>query len=185
MQTIFFYIKPYILRICGGMTIKFLGTIMDLFLPWILAHMIDRVVPQEQISLIIFWGIMMILCSIMAVTGNVTANRMASGVARDVARTLRHDLFKKVSYLSCAQIDKITIPSLVARLSSDTYNVHRMVSSMQRIGVRAPILLLGGIIMTLTLDPFLSLVMIGVMPFAFLVIYLVSSKGIPLYTQLQ
>jgi ATP-binding cassette subfamily B protein len=56
---------------------------------------------------------------------------------------------------------------------------------MQRIGVRAPILLLGGILVTLTLDRFLTLVLVGVMPFAFVIIYLVSAKGIPLYTKLQ
>jgi ATP-binding cassette subfamily B protein len=128
---------------------------------------------------------MMILCAILGVTGNVAANRMASGVARDAARTLRHDLFEKISYLSCAQIDRITVPSLIARMSSDTYNIHRLISSMQRIGVRAPILLLGGILVTLTLDRFLTLVLIGVMPFAFVIVYLVSSKGIPLYTKLQ
>jgi ATP-binding cassette subfamily B protein len=73
----------------------------------------------------------------------------------------------------------------VARLSSDTYNVHRMVSMMQRLGVRAPILVLGGILITLTLEPALTVVLLAVLPFAVLIIYLVSRKGIPLYTRLQ
>ena len=185
MQTILRYVKPYVLRICGNLFVKFTGTIMDLFLPWILAYMIDNVVPQKQVSLIVFWGAMMILCSFLGVTASVGANRMASAAARDVARTMRHDLFAKISYLSCAQIDNVSVPSLIARLSSDTYNVHRMVSSIQRIGVRAPILMLGGILMTFTLDPSLTLVLLGILPFAFLVIFLVSSRGIPLYTKLQ
>jgi ATP-binding cassette subfamily B protein len=79
----------------------------------------------------------------------------------------------------------MTIPSLVARLSSDTYNIHRMLSGIQRIGVRAPILLLGGILITLTLEPMLTLVMVGILPFTLLVVYLVSRIGIPLYTKLQ
>ena len=185
MQTILFYIRPYIFRISLNLVIKFLGTIMDLFLPWILAYIVDTVVHQNNVSLIIFWGGVMILCAFFGVAANVGANRMASGVARDSARTLRHDLFTKISGLSCVQIDKISVPSLIARLSSDTYNIHRMVSSMQRIGIRAPILMLGGIIMTLSLDSFLTLVLIAIMPFAFIVIYIVSSKGIPLYTKLQ
>ncbi|MDR3161591.1 MAG: ABC transporter ATP-binding protein/permease, partial [Spirochaetaceae bacterium] len=60
-----------------------------------------------------------------------------------------------------------------------------MLSGMQRMGVRAPILLLGGILMTLSLDPMLTLVMVGILPFTLLVVYLVSRKGIPLYTSLQ
>ena len=169
----------------AGLLVKFFGTIMDLLLPWILAYMIDQIVPLKQVSLICLWGCVMVVCSILAVSTNIAANRMASAVARDVTRTMRHDLFEKISYLSCAQIDSITIPSLVARLSSDTYNIHRMVSSMQRLGIRAPILMLGGIIIMLTLEPFLTLVLLAVLPVAVLIIYLVSRNGIPLYTRLQ
>jgi ATP-binding cassette subfamily B protein len=168
-----------------GLSIKFLGTVADLFLPWILAYMIDMVVPQRQIPLILRWGAVMVFCSLMAVTFNIMANRMSAAVARNITRDIRHDLFSKISCLSCAQIDRMTVPSLVARLSSDTYNIHRMLSGMQRVGVRAPILLLGGILMTLSLDPMLTLVMVGILPFTLLVVYLVSRRGIPLYTSLQ
>ena len=185
MHTIIKYCKPYLLRMSGGLSIKFFGTIMDLFLPWILAHMIDHIVPLKQISLICLWGGVMIVCSFLAVSANIIANRMASAVARDVTRTMRHDLFTKISCLSCAQVDRITVPSLVARLSSDTYNIHRMVSSMQRLGVRAPILVLGGILVTLTLEPALTLVLLAVLPFSALIVYLISRKGIPLYAKLQ
>jgi ATP-binding cassette subfamily B protein len=168
-----------------GLSVKFLGTVADLFLPWILAYMIDEVVPQRQVPLILRWGLVMVFCSAVAVSFNVMANRMSAAVARDITRVIRHDLFSKISLLSCAQIDRMTIPSLVARLSSDTYNIHRMLSGMQRIGVRAPILLLGGLLMTLSLDPMLTLVMAGILPFTLLVVYAVSKKGIPLYTSLQ
>jgi ATP-binding cassette subfamily B protein len=168
-----------------GLFVKFAGTVMDLLLPWILAYMIDHVVPQKEISLILMWGAAMVGASVFAVTFNVMANRMASAVARDVTRSIRHDLFAKISYLSCAQIDRMTVPSLVARLSSDTYNIHRLISGIQRIGIRAPILLLGGILITLTLEPMLTLVMVGILPFTLIVVWLVSRKGIPLYTRVQ
>jgi len=185
LNTILKYCKPYVLRMTQGVLVKFFGTIMDLLLPWILAYVIDHVVPMKQISLIFLWGGIMIVCSILGVTASIGANRLAAAVARDVTRTLRHDLFTKISYLSCAQIDRITVPSLVARLTSDSYNIHRMVSTMQRLGIRGPILVLGGIFITLTMDPFLTLVLLAVLPFAVLVIYLISSKGIPLFTRLQ
>jgi ATP-binding cassette subfamily B protein len=185
MRTIFRFVKPYLSRMSGGLFIKFTGTAADLFLPWILAYMIDHVVPRGEISLICLWGGVMLICSALAVSFNILANRMASAVARDITREIRHDLFARISFLSCAQIDKMTVPSLAARLSSDTYNIHRMLSSMQRVGVRAPILLLGGILMTLTLEPALTLVLAGTLPFSALLVYLVCRKGIPLFGRLQ
>jgi len=169
----------------AALSVKFSGTMMDLFIPWVLAYVIDHVVPLKNISHIVLWGVVMIVCSLFSLATNISANRMASAVARDVTRTLRHDLFDKISYLSCAQFDEVTVPSLVARLSSDSYNVHRMVSTMQRLGIRAPILVLGGVIITLTMEPSLALILLAVMPFAILVIYLVSVKCMPLFARLQ
>ncbi|HKL99689.1 MAG TPA: ABC transporter ATP-binding protein, partial [Mobilitalea sp.] len=82
-------------------------------------------------------------------------------------------------------LDHFTVPSLEARLTSDTYNVHNMIGMMQRIGVRAPILLIGGTVITSTLEPVLTLVLAGMLPFLGFVVFVVSKKGIPLYTKLQ
>ncbi len=185
MKRLIIYLKPYLPKMTLGLFIKFIGTIMDLLIPWILAHMIDSVVPTKRIQDIVLWGGAMILCAVVAVIANIIANRMASRVAAETTRRVRHDLFSKITYLSCGQIDTFTIPSLVSRLTSDTYNVHHMVGMMQRLGVRAPILLLGGIIVTVSLDPALSLVLIAVQPLIFLTVYLISKRGIPLYSKLQ
>lgn len=179
------YLGPYIGQMCGGMTVKFIGTIMDLLLPWCLAHIVDDVIPLRNIGLIVFWGILMAIFSVIALLGNVIANRMASKVARNTTERIRKDLFAKIMSLSCAQADSFTIPSLISRLTSDTYNVHGMVGMMQRLGIRAPILLLGGIVVTLTLEPVLALILIACLPLMVLVIVTVSRKGIPLYTNLQ
>lgn len=185
MKKIFAYLKPHIPRMTVGLTIKFIGTIMDLLLPWILAYMIDDVVPLRNVPMILWWGAAMLFCSVLAVVTNIIANRMAARVARNTTEALRHDLFSKISYLSCAQIDEFTIPSLESRLTSDTYNIHQMIGMMQRMGVRAPILLLGGVLVTFTLEPVLTLVLVCVLPFIGYIVWRVSKKGIPLYTQLQ
>lgn len=168
-----------------GLIIKFTGTIMDLCLPWILAYMIDDIIPQNNVNLIFIYGVIMVICSIIAVTNNIIANRMASRVARDVTREIRHDLFVKISYFSNTQIDKYTIPSLISRMTSDTYNIQRLIGVMQRLGVRAPILLIGGVIVTLTLEPVLSLVLIATLPFVGIMVYYVSKKGVPYYSEFQ
>ncbi len=185
MKTILKYLKPYILRMSYGFIIKFLGTIMDLLIPWVLAHIIDEIIPLKDIEKVLLWGALMLLFSVLAVTGNIVANALAASVARDITKVIRLDLFKKICYLSSKQVDTYSVPTLISRMTSDTYNVHHMLGMMQRMGVRAPILLLGGIIVTLTLDPVLTLVMVGVMPFITAVVYFVSKKGIPLFTQLQ
>ena len=185
MRKILAYLRPYVSKMALGITIKFIGTIMDLFLPWILSYLIDVIVPKENMREILFYGALMLFCSVAAWAGNVLANRMASRVARDTTQSLRHDLFARISYLSCRQTDAFTIASLESRLTSDTYNIHQMIGMMQRLGIRAPILLLGGIAITLFLEPELTLVLLAVLPFVAFVVFHISRKGIPLYTQLQ
>lgn len=185
MKQIFKYLKPYVFRMCIGLTIKFTGTIVELALPWILSYMIDEIIPLKQVRPILIWGGLMLLCSIIAIAFNIIANRMASKVARDTTERIRNDLFSKIIYLSNNQVDYFTLPSLISRVTSDTYNIHQMLGMMQRVGVRAPILLIGGIIITFTLDPILTLVMISVMPIIFLAITYVSRVGIPMYSIVQ
>lgn len=168
-----------------GLLIKIVGTLMDLVLPYILAHIVDDVVPTGERNAIFIWGGVMIVCSVIALVGNVIANRIASAVARDTTKAIRHDLFKKVMYLSSEKLDKLTIPSLESRLTSDTFQIHRVVGMAQRMGVRAPILLIGGVCLTFFLDPILTLVMVATLPFIGATVYFVSKKGIPMFTEVQ
>lgn len=185
MNKVLAYLKPYRGSMLYGLFIKIIGTFFDLGLPWVLAYIIDEVIPHKKISYILLWGLVMILLSVGARTFNIKANRNASKVAKDAVKTLRHDLYKKIQSLSGAQIDYFTIPSLESRLTSDTYNIHSMISMVQRLGVRSPILLIGGIVITSTLEPILTLVLVGIFPFLFLVVFYISKKGVPLYTQVQ
>lgn len=184
-KIITWYLKPYYGRMLIGFMIKFIGTIMDLCLPWILAYMIDTIIPLEKKGPIFFWGFVMVICSILALSFNVIANRMASKVARDTTEVVRHDLFSRIMWLSNAQTDGFTKPSLISRLTTDTYNVHQMLGRVQRLGVRAPILVVGGILVTLTLDPVLTLVLVSVMPIITGITVYVSKKSIPMYSSLQ
>ena len=179
------YIKPYFPRMGVGFVIKFIGTVMDLCIPYILAHIIDTVIPLRRGNLIFLWGLLMVLCSVLAVSFNIIANRMASWVARCATENIRHDLFRRIMYLSNRQTDAFTKPSLISRMTTDTYNMHHFIGMMQRLGVRAPILLVGGVCVTFTLDPAMAAVLLGVMPLLTLVIVLVSRKSIPLYGKLQ
>lgn len=185
MKYIISYVKPFFGRMCVGFIIKFIGTIMDLFIPMLLSVIIDDVVPTGNRSLIYIYGVVMLICSVVAIVGNITANRMAARVARNTTEKIRNDLFSRISYLSARQLDAFTIPSLESRLTSDTYNIHQMIGMIQRLGVRAPCLLVGGIIIAFTLEPVLTLVLIAVMPFISFSVYYITKKGIPLYNEQQ
>ena len=185
MKMVIKYLKPYFGIMSIGLLIKIIGTFMDLAIPYLLTHIVDNVIKKNDINLVLLYGLLMVVCALIGFINNVVANRMASKVAMNVTRDLRHDLFTKIEKLSFKQMDEVTIPSLISRLSSDTYNVHQMIGMIQRIGVRAPILLIGGTIITFTLSYRLALILLATLPFIALVTYIITKKGVPLYTSVQ
>ena len=158
------YSKLFAPYVCLGLFIKILGSLSELVIPFILEHIIDVVVPTSDMRAVLFWGVAMIVASLLTLVLNVVANRMAAKVARNVTEGVRHDLFRRVMYLTAAQIDKLTVPSLESRLTSDTFQIHRVTGMILRMGIRAPILLIGGVLVTLALDPVMTLVMLGTLP---------------------
>lgn len=168
-----------------GFSIKVSGTVAELFLPYILTHILDNVIVTLAVEKVVYYGVIMIICAALACIGNITANRMAAKVSKDFSKKMRKDLFAKTLYLSASDTDRFTIPSLESRITSDTYNVHNFVSMMQRMGVRAPILLIGGMCISFFMDPKLALVMLATLPFIFVTVYSISRNGVPLYTKVQ
>ena len=179
------YISRYKVRMAFGATIKIAGTLMELVLPYLLSYILDYIVPDKDIKLVILFSALMVLCAIFAFVFNALANRLAAGVARLVTRDLRKDTFEKIMSLSSAQLDDVTIPSLVSRMTSDTYNIHHMTGMIQRIGIRAPILLLGGICITLLLDVPMTLILVALLPFLVLTTVIISKKSIPIFATVQ
>ena len=179
------YLKSMVRRITLGIGIKALGTLMELLLPAILSHVLKVVVAGQNLKEILLWGAVMVLCATAAVIMNVSANRMAARISRNFSLNVRHDLFQRTLHLSAAQTDKFTIPSLESRITTDTYNLHNFVGMMLRMGIRAPILLIGGVAITLIMDSYLALVMIATLPFLFILVTIVRRKGTPLYSNVQ
>lgn len=185
MKFIFSYVKKYTKMVLFALSIKFLGTFGELMLPYVLEYMIDDVVPREELSRVLFWGVVMICLACTVRFLNVTANRMAIKVAKLSIYRIRRDLFWKSINLSGNQIDEFDLPSLTSRMTSDSYNLQSFIQSMQMMGVRAPILLFGGIIITMTMDRGLASILCIMAPIMIVVIVLISRKGIPLYEKVQ
>lgn len=185
MNWIWTCIKPLRQRIAKGIAIKIIGTAAELMIPFLLSYILENVIVSNSVEKIMCYGVLMVACAVIACLGNITANRMASKTTMLFATRMRRELFSKTLQLSARSTDRFTIPSLESRITTDTYNVQNFVNIMQRMGIRAPILLLGGSIITLVMDSKLALVMIATLPLIFLVVYGISRLGVPLYSAVQ
>lgn len=185
MRTVLGYLSPYRLRVACGIAIKFTAAILELILPLLLAHIIDVLVPIGELRSIWLMGLLMMFLAFGAAGCNITANRMAARVSMLMTESLRGDLYQRIAYLTAAQTDRLTESSLVSRLTNDTYNVHQMFDKIQRGGIRAPMLVLGGLVLTFLLEPILAVVQLVVCTSTFLAMWLTTRKGIPHYMKAQ
>ena len=179
------YIGPYVGFIILTMFIKLMGAALELMIPYLMEIILDDMVPAGEKAMIFVYGGGMLLCALGCLGCNVIANRMSARSAGQITLKIRHDLFERLENLSARQMDKLTVPSAESRLTSDTYNINQLLARMQRLGIRAPILLIGGIAMTLTMDAALALILIGMLPIIAVVVYLVTKYSVPLYTKQQ
>lgn len=188
MLFIFKKMGKYKGQVTYSLVMKALGTGADLLLPFILAYMLDELLLEVSVGdywLLIYTGLLMLGIAFLGWIFNILANRSAEKVSSLTVRDVRSELFYKTETLNAEQVDQITTSSLISRLTSDTYNIFQMVGSLQRLGIRAPMLLVGGIIMSAFLDPVLTLVMVVMLPFMAIIVYQYSKRGQPLYKDIQ
>ena len=179
------YIRPYYWFMLLTMAIKLFGAAMELMIPDLMETILDEKVPEGDTRSIFLCGGLMLLCAALCLGSNVLANRMSAISSGRITRAVRHDLFQKLEGLSARQMDELTVPSAESRLTSDTYNINQMLARLQRMGVRAPMLLVGGIFMMLRMDAVLALVLVALLPIIAVVVYFVTKTSLPLYTRQQ
>lgn len=179
------YIRPHWWFIIFTTVIKLAGTVTELMIPYLMKIILDiKHLANGERSIYLYGGAMLIFAALTLVL-NITANRMAAKSSGRITRAVRHDLFQKLESLSARQMDELTTPSAVSRLTSDTYNINQMLTRFQRMGIRAPIMLVGGIAMMLSMDAVLSLVLVAMLPVIAIVVYLVTKKSIPMHVYQQ
>lgn len=188
MLFIFKKMGKYLYNVIFSLVIKGLGAIADLLLPFLLAYMIDTLLPRVTTNdyyELIWMGILMLLIGLVGWVFNIVANRSAEKVASLAVADVRAELFYKIEHLNAQQVNDISTSSLISRLTTDTYNIYSMIGSLQRLGIRAPMLLIGGIIMSLFMDPMLTIIMVSLLPFIVFIVYYYTKKGRPLYDDIQ
>ncbi len=185
MKFIFSYLKKYSRLILLTLIIKFLGTLGELSLPYILEHLIDEVAPTKSLEMALAFGSLMVFMALLTRMLNVSANRRGSKLAQMVTYEMRQDLFYHSIHLSGSQMDAFGLPSITSRMTSDSYNIQNFIRSMMAVGVRAPILLIGGIGITMTMDVGMSAILCIIAPIVIFCVVFLSLKGIPLFDRVQ
>ena len=141
--------------------------------------------PRGDLPLAVFWGALMFAAALVCRQLNVAANRRGVRNAHNVSYDIRQALFQKTASLSGSQFDAFGLPSLISRMTSDSYNVQSAAQQLQTLCVRAPMLLIGGVAVTLVMDAPLALVLVAMLPVLVAVVLAVSARGLPMYRRVQ
>lgn len=179
------YLKPYWLFAILSPILMMGEVAVDLMQPKLMATIIDKGVLGQNIPLIIETGAKMLalvaIGGFMGIMCAYTASVAAQGFGNDV----RVDAFKRVMHLSLQQTDSFTTGSLITRMTNDITTVQDLVQSILRMFVRAPMFLIGGVIMCLNLNVNFGYVMLCSIPLQAAIVIMMVWKGNPLFTAVQ
>lgn len=185
MNLIFRSMRKYAVSVCFAIALKLMSTLMELALPYILEKIIDMIVPTEDLRRVLLWGGMMFVCALLCWLLNISANYRAVTNAHNISYDVRQVLFQKTLDLSGPQFDVLSLPSLISRMTSDSYNVQTAVQQLQSLCVRAPMMLFGSILMALIMDWRLAMILVVSLPLLIGATIFVSYLGIPMYQGVQ
>lgn len=186
------YVKPYLLYFILGPLCMIVEVVGEVLMPLYLAEVINGMVPDAVTGVVpltvggsMTVMVKMILTALMMMIGGVGGAYFGAKASVNFAADLRADLFRKVQSYSFANIDKFSTGSLVTRLTNDVSQLQNFVNMMLRMMLRAPGMLIGGILMAIKLSPNLSVVMAVTLPLLLISIAFLVSLGMPRFTKMQ
>ncbi|ANU12007.1 multidrug ABC transporter ATP-binding protein [Planococcus antarcticus DSM 14505] len=178
-------LSPYKWIVLAVVALVFGQSMAELFLPTLMADIIDNGVVKGNIPYIWRIGGWMLLVSAIGAIAAVFASFYSAKAAMGLGRDLRQKVFKHVGQFSLQEFDEVGTASLITRTTNDITQVQQVVIMMLRMVISAPIMLVGGIIMAVSKDAKLSLVIIGAMPVLAVSILLILKYGMPLFQEVQ
>lgn len=185
MLKLIHFLLPYRHLVILTMLFVLLQTIANLYLPTLMANIVNEGVVKENIAYIWSVGGLMLLVSAFSVVMSIGASYMASRAASGFGLRIRSRVFSHVERFSLQEFDKFGTSSLITRTTNDITQVQQVLVMMLRMMVMAPMMCFGGILMAVMMDVQLSVVIIAVTPILGLTIYLVGAKGIPYFKAMQ
>jgi ATP-binding cassette subfamily B multidrug efflux pump len=174
--------KWFVLAVIG---LVFIQSMADLFLPTLMADIIDKGVVKGDIPYIWKLGGFMLLISVIGAIASIIASYYSSKAAMGLGRDIRKKVFNHVGKFSLQEFDEVGTASLITRTTNDINQVQQVVIMMLRMVVSAPIMLVGGLVMALSKDAKLSLVIFITMPVLIGTILFILKKGVPLFQTVQ
>ena len=141
-----------------------LEVVMEVIIPLVMALLIDKGIDGQDMAAIWKYGIILVLCAMLALVFGAAAGTFAARASTGLARNLRHDMYYNVQNFSFSNIDKFSTGSIVTRLTTDVTNVQNAFQMCTRIAVRCPVMLVFALFMAMKINSRMALVFLAVLP---------------------
>ena len=185
MFKLFRLLRPYRWSIAFSLVFVFLQSLSTLYLPRLMSDIVDIGIIQGKIPYILRVGAVMLVVAVGGGLCSIVASFLASRVSAGFGRTLRSDVFTHVENFTLHEFETLGTASLITRTTNDITQVQMLVNMMLRMMVMAPMMAIGGIIMSVWTDAKLSLVIVVVIPILGITIYTVLHRGMGLFRAMQ
>ncbi len=185
MKRYFKYIKPYLPAFILGPILMIVEVIGEVLMPKIMAGMIDVGIANNDQAYIWTHGALMVLVAVCMLLGGVGGAFFAARACVSFSSDMRKDVFDKIECMSFANLDKFSTGSLITRLTNDITQVQNFINMVLRMMLRAPGMLIGGLIMAIVINPRLAVVLLVVIPVLVILIVFVIRAAFPRFKMMQ
>ncbi len=185
MIRLYRYIKPFTLSILAVLVLVFLQTLAELYLPTLMADIVDTGIVKGDTNYIIRIGAYMLLIAAGGTICSILVSLLSAKTAVGFAMILRHKVFSRVESFSLQEFNLFGTATLINRTTNDITQVQTVTFMIMRMMIMAPFMCIGGIIMALSKDKPLSLVIVVAVPVIAAVIYIILKRAIPLFRLMQ
>lgn len=178
-------LKPYRTWIGLALAGMLAGILLELYLPTLMASLVDVGIVQNDFGYIVQTGGWMLVCSLLAASLTIGVAYLTTRISASFGRDLRRRLFVHIQGLSLQEFDRFGTASLITRTTNDVRQVQDVTNMMLGMMTRAPIMLIGGIILAVSRDAKLSLIFLAALPLLAGLILFIMGKAIPLFRSIQ
>ena len=179
------YLKPYLKETILAPLFKLFEAILELFVPLIMAVIIDKGIGNQDTSLILHQGAILIGLGILGVVVSITAQYFAAKAATGFTADVRQALFSKIQYFSFSQLDALGNDTLLTRLTSDINLVQNGLNIALRLLLRSPFIVGGAIVMAFVVNVEMAWTFVITVPILAVVVFGIIYWTIPMYRRVQ
>lgn len=155
--------------------------VMEVAIPFLMANLIDYGINKGNMDYVLKLGAVLVVLALISLGFGVLSGYFAAQASAGFARNLRRNMYYNVQNFSFSNIDKFSTASLVTRLTTDVTNVQNAYQMVIRIAVRSPVMLIFSLIMAFSINPKLSLIFLGIIPFLGGGLYLIVMNAHPIF----